>query len=369
MTIKVALIHDWLIGNAGGEKVLADLHLLFPSAPIYTLVSDKERIPPSLNDCLIYTSFLQNMPGVLKNHSKYLPLMPMAIEQFDLKGYDLILSSSSCAAKGVLVAPDQLHLCYCHSPARYVWDLHHEYIEHTQLSTFARRVFKLTAHYFRMWDVITSNRTDYFIANSQTTANRIRKYYNRESIIINPPVDTEFFKPSLSPGAGHFLMVGRVVPYKRFDLATRAFAHYGAPLHIVGDGPSLLKLKHEASKNIEFYGSLSDNEILALYQSCRALIFPGLEDFGIVPVEAMACGKPVIAFGQGGAAETVVDGVTGVLFYEQSVDSLLTAIKRFKELDEAGTFDPDVIRAHALQFGRKRFREQIKSFIGQFLDQ
>lgn len=368
MTIKVALVHDWLVGNAGGEKVLAEFHLLFPSAPIYTLILNKERVPPLLSDCLIYTSFLQNMPGALKNHSKYLPLMPYAIEQFDLKGYDLVISSSSCVAKGVIVAPDQLHLCYCHSPARYVWDLHHDYLAHTQLSTFGRNVFKITSHYFRLWDVVASNRVDYFIANSQTTANRIQKYYHRDSIIINPPVDTDFFKPAGSPSAGHFLMVGRIVPYKRFDLAVRAFAHYGASLNIVGTGPGLARLKQEATSNIEFFGELNDNEVLALYQSCRALIFPGHEDFGIVPVEAMACGKPVIAYGYGGAAETVVDGVTGVLFYEQSIDALLAAIKRFKELDEANAFDPDIIRAHALQFGRKRFREQIKSFIAQFLE-
>ena len=362
---KIAIVHDWLTSFGGAERCLILLHRLFPTAPIYTLVHDHRITPPELADAHIITSYLQRLPGALSNYQRLLPLMPYAIEQFDLSGFDLVISSSHAVAKGVLTHSAQRHLCYCYTPMRYVWDLYHTYLDNTKLSRFSGRVFRLTAHYLRQWDFAAAQRVDKFLAISETVRRRIKHTYGRDAPVVYPPVDTRFFTPEPEAQRGYYLVVSRLVPYKRVDLAVECFKYRTEQLLIVGEGPLLPRLRRQAGRGTEFLGAVSDEELRTLYQNCRALVFPGEEDFGLTPVECMACGRPVVAFNRGGAAETVVDGETGVLFDEQSAPALDMALDRL----EQGNWGWEACRQRARGFDQEIFLAKIRAAVEYLLGQ
>ena len=364
--MKVALVHDWLTGMRGGERVLEVLCELYPDADLYTLVYVKGQLSEAIEKMKIKTSFLQKVPGISKFYRSYLPLFPMAIEQFDLKGYELIISTSHCVAKGILPMPDSLHICYCFTPMRYIWDMYFEYFGGTRLG-FRKYFIPALTNYLRIWDVTSSKRVDSFIAISNHVQRRIKKYYGRDSAVIYPPVDCNFFQPSKEADRenDYFLMVTAMAPYKRIDIAIEAFNRLGRRLLIIGEGPGMRSLRKMAKTNVEFLGWLSDEKVKGFYQGCRAFIFPGEEDFGMTPVEAQACGKPVIAYGRGGVLESVVpfpkEKATGVFFHEPTAESLLQAIDLFER--NRDRFDPQEIRNNALPFDQKNFREKIRSFM------
>lgn len=356
--MKIAIVHYWLVGMRGGEKVLESLCELFPQADIYTHIYSSDACSSIINRQRVYTTFIAKIPGAIKNYQRFLPLMPLALEQLDLSNYDLIISSESGPAKGIIAAPHAIHICYCHSPMRYIWDMYHDYRKRAGIVT--RMLMPLFAHYLRIWDVTTSNRVDYFIANSQYVAKRISKYYHREASVIHPPVDMTGF--SLADRAEDFyLMVGQLVPYKRADLAVEAFNQSGKKLVIIGDGELAPSLRLQARPNIELLGRQPDAVIRDYYARCKALIFPGVEDFGIVPLEAMASGRPVIGFAKGGLLETVVDGKTGIFFHQQTAQSLNKAVEKYEQT--VHTFISGEIRDHASKFDKEIFKRSVSDFI------
>jgi glycosyltransferase involved in cell wall biosynthesis len=360
--IKVALVHDWLTGRRGGEKVLEVLAEQFPQAPIFTLFHLKGSQAEAIESREIRTSFLQNLPFLEKKYRYYLPLFPLAVELFDLGGFDLVISSSHCVAKGAIPSPDALHISYVHSPIRYAWNQYFAYFSPRQLSFFSRRVIPPVIHRLRVWDESSAARVDHFVANSKNVARRIRKYYRREADVIHPPADVSFFRPAPDlPKSPDFLIVSALVPYKRIDLAIAAFNRSGEKLKIVGTGPDFGKLRKMARPNIAFLGQVSDEDLVALYRRARALILPGEEDFGIAAVEAQACGTPVLAFGGGGALETVLPGQTGLFFAELTASSLGAALEKFRGLK----FNQTAIRAHAETFSRRAFQEKLAAYIEQ----
>lgn len=358
--MKVAIVHYWLNGMRGGEKVLESLCRIFPDADIYTHVYDRDRVSDVINRHSIQTTFISRFPQAIKRYQSYLPFMPIALEQLDLTGYDLVISSESGPAKGIVTNPDAVHVCYCHSPMRYVWDMYYEYFRD------AGRIKKLIGapliHYLKMWDYASAARVDHFIANSGYIAKRIGKLYRREAEVINPPVDFDSFAPSDSVD-DYYLVLGQLVAYKRADLAVEAFIKSGRRLVVVGEGELEKQLKTLAAgaENIEFRGRQPFDEIQKLYAQCRALVFPGVEDFGIVPLEAMASGRPVIAYGRGGVLDSVIDGKTGLFFHEQTPDALNAAIQLFESGDI--NFEPEVMREHARQFAVDVFEEKLKTSI------
>ncbi|MBM4264949.1 MAG: glycosyltransferase family 4 protein [Deltaproteobacteria bacterium] len=366
--MRVALVHDWLTGTRGGEKCLEVLCELFPEADLYTLVYVPEKVSPAIARMNIRPSWLNRLPLIARTYRYYLPLMPRAIEGFDLPGYDLILSSSHCVAKGVFPRR-ALHIAYIHAPMRYVWDQHDAYFASEGWS-LAQSGMALCRRYLQRWDVACADRVDYFVANSNNVGDKIRKLYGREATTIYPPVEVDRF---LLGGASkdYYLVVSALVPYKRVDLAIAACNRLGAPLKIVGDGPLRQRLQRLAGPNVEFLGWVHDQQLAQLYSDCKALLFPGEEDFGIVALEAQACGRPVIAYGKGGVLESVI-GVganvahpTGVFFPEQTEASLIEAIKGFER--SMSTFDPVCLRAHAAKFSRERFKDEIARFIAEKL--
>ncbi len=373
--MKVALVHDWLTGMRGGEKCLEALCQIFPEAEIFTLLHKRGSVSAEIESKKIDTSFIQRFPLAEKKYQHYLPLFPTAIEQFDLSGFDLVISSSHCVAKGVLTRPETCHICYCHTPMRYAWEMYYIYFDAQKMSWLSRRMVKYFMNYLRTWDEASAQRVDYFIANSRNVQKRIKKHYRQESEVIYPPVEVDSFEVSKNEG-DYFLIVSALVPYKRIDLAVLAFNRSGNRLLIIGEGSEKNRLTRLAQKNIEFLPWLKPEELKEHYAHCQALIFPGEEDFGIVPVEAQACGKPVIALGQGGALETVV-GVfpeealtfknkpTGIFFREQKVDSLLEAVRMFENME----FDPAVIRQNSMRFSSRIFKEKIKAFVGQKIEE
>jgi glycosyltransferase involved in cell wall biosynthesis len=356
--MRVALVHDYLNQYGGAERVLEAFGQLYPKAPIYTLLYDRKKTGYAFDQRRIYTSFLQKIPLVKSHHRPFLMLMPLAIEQFDLSQYDLVLSDSASYAKGIITSPKTLHVCYCHTPIRYAWDDSHKYIEEFGYPGPIKKIIPFFMNYIRLWDEQAAQRVDKFIANSHFVAKRIKKYYGREAEVIHPPVKTNLFYVSDNSDK-YFLMVGRFLPYKQFDLAIEAFNQLRLPLKIIGDGPDRKRLQKLAKNNIEFVGLVSDEKLKEYYAHCRAFIFPQEEDFGITAVEAMASGRPVIAYSAGGALEIIQEGITGLFFKEQSTDCLIEAIKKFK----ANDFDPKVIRQRAMEFDQERFKEKIKDFI------
>jgi len=358
--MKVAIVHEWLTTMGGSEKVILELKKLFPEAPIYTLVYNRKKLGKYFDKYSIITSNLQKNPLAQIKHQLFFKYMPRAFESFDLNDFDVVITSSSAFAKGVITSADSVHICYCHTPPRYIWDLTHEYLKN--YNVIIRGYLEKNFHYLRMWDTIAANRVDYFIANSKYVANRIKKFYKRNCYVIYPPVDTEYFTPAKDNEIeDYYLIVSRLVPYKRIDLAIEAFNQLSKRLIIVGDGPEYKKLKSIAKSNIEFLGYQPDEAVRDLYQRCKALIFPGIEDFGIVPVEVQACGRPVIALKKGGAVETVEEGKTGVFFERQDVESLKEAVYKFEQ--DIERFDKDYIRSHAEKFSAERFRMEFKDFL------
>ena len=365
-TMRTAIIHEWLVTLAGAESVLQSIYKLYPGT-IYTLFHDPQGIVGApFADAPIYMSMLQRLPFGKKHHRAFLPLYPMAIEQFDLRDHDLVISSSYAVAKGVLTSSDQLHICYCHSPMRYIWDLTFQYLEASGLkgglkSFIVRAIF----HYIRLWDQSSAIRVNEFIANSHYIAHRIQKCYNRTSTVIYPPVDVDKFSVA-GKKDDYFITVSRLVPYKRIDLTIQAFNELKLPLVVVGDGPARKQLEKIAHKNITFVGYLDEKALAEHLKKARAFVFSAEEDFGIVNVEAQASGVPVIALGRGGTLETVIRDKTGLFFYKQDVPSIIAAIKDF--LSKEHTFDPAVIRANAELFPRSRFEREFKKFVDDAWD-
>ena len=373
--MKVALVHDYLNQYGGGERVLGTFCEMFPRAPIFTLLYDEKLTGRAFRDRRVFTSFLQKIPGAKRYH-RWLPmLMPLAVEQFDLSSFDLVISNSASFAKGIITKPQTRHISYCMTPTRFLWDDSHRYLHDFRGVGTLRQSRWLNAdivpllaplflNYLRIWDQEASARVDQFVAISDFIKERIRKYYQRGSLVVHPPVDTAKFKIS-----GHiedyFLMVGRLVPYKRFDLAIRVFNELGWPLKIIGDGPEMNRLRRLALRqaqgrpNIEFLGLVSDHLLPSYYSRAKAVIFPQEEDFGIVPVEAMASGRPVIAFRAGGSLETVKEGESGVFFNEQTTEALLKVLADFNHLD----FDSQVIKARAVLFDKEIFKEKWREII------
>lgn len=357
--MKVALVHYWLTGMRGGEKVLEAFCELFPQADIFTHVCVPEALSPLLRQHRIQTTFVGRLPRASRWYKAYLPLMPMALESLDLSSYDLVISSESGPAKGVITRPDALHVCYCHSPMRYLWDLYPVYRQ--AMSRPARWFFVPVAHYLRMADVISAARVDFFVANSTFVQSRIRKFYRREAKILHPPVDTAFFSALPVQSGEYYLVAGQLVEYKNTALAVQACSQMGLPLVVAGDGPERSKLQALAGDFVRFTGRVDDVELRLLMSKSKALIFPGVEDFGLVPVEAMACGKPVIAFQQGGVLDTVLPGQTGVFFKEQTIPALQEVLEQFE--NQSWTFGAAAIQAHAAQFSRTVFMEKMKSYL------
>lgn len=353
--MKVAIVHYWLVTMRGGEKVVEVLCDIFPEADIFTLVHDPSKVSTKINSHKITTSFIQKIPFGVTKYQSYLPLHPFAIEQFDLSTYDLIISSESGVAKGVLAPPDACHICYCHSPMRYLWNMYNEYAG--GLSKWKRIMWALISNYMRQWDYANSQRVDYFIANSRNVQSRIRRYYARDSAVIYPPLDFQKFQPGRSED--FYLFVGQLNPYKKVDLAVRAFNQLGIKLVIIGAGPQHRELKRLAQSNVVLLGRQPNQVIIDYYSRCKGFVFPGEEDFGITPLEAMAAGKPVIAYARGGAIETVVEGKTGVFFSEQSVPSLLEAVKKAEGIE----WKPEHIREHAQQFDASVARAKLETYI------
>lgn len=358
MPKKVAIIHYWLVNMRGGEKVIEAMLDVFPEADIYTHVIDPDKISEAIKNRLAGTTFIQQLPQASKWYQYYLPLMPYALEQLDLRKYDLILSSESGPAKGVITSPDALHVCYCHSPMRYAWDMYHDYTEH--LSPLKKFLSAIMMHKLRLWDLASASRVDHFIANSSFVQKRIAKFYRRESEVIFPPVNIEDYYLAEETG-DFYLMVGQLVGYKNTRLAVEAFNKNRKKLVIIGMGEELESLKQLAEANVTFLGYQSSEVIRDHYARCQALIFPGIEDFGLVPVEAMASGRPVIALKKGGAVDTVVENKTGVFFNEATVASLNQAIMQFEA--KRDTFDAKNIRAHAKQFDVALFKQRLRDSV------
>ena len=357
--MKVALVHDYLNQMGGAERVVLAMHEIFPDAPLYTSIYDPKRVDPAFQKIDIRTSFMQKLPFVMKHHQPYLPFYPFAMENLDLRGYDLVLSSSSAFGKGVITRPETLHICYCHTPMRWCWN-YYEYVEREQIGKLARKILPLFITGLRIWDSTSAMRVDHFIANSPVVAERIAKYYRRDAIVIPPPVEASrfIFDPDTRP-EDYFLIVSRFLPYKRIDLAIQACNALQLPLVIIGSGRYERELRKMAGPTIRFLGRLSDTEVLHYYAHCRALLLPGEEDFGITPLEAQASGRPVIAYGAGGALTSVIDGITGAFFDEQTVESLMAVLATF----DGRTYDPETIRNHALEFDKPLFHRRILQFI------
>ncbi len=352
--LRVAIIHYWLVGMRGGEKVLESLCRMFPDADIFTHVYVPGQISPVITRHKVRTTSIARLPLASRMYQKYLPLMPRALEGLDLRGYDLVISSEAGPAKGVIAPPDALHLCYCHSPMRYIWDQYHVYREQSGFMT--RQFMSLVAPRLRLWDAVSAARVDGFVANSAHVAKRIEKYWRRPAEVVFPPVAVEEFAPvAAGERGGFYLWAGELASYKRPDIAIDAFTRMGKPLFVIGGpGKAEKALKRRAGKNVRFLGRVPFDTLRQYLASCKALIFPGEEDFGMVPVEAMASGRPVIAYGRGGALETVKDGHTGLLFKDQSVEGLIAAVQRF-EAEKLEDLDPAALVRHAAQFNEAAF--------------
>lgn len=355
---KIALVHDHLAQDGGAERVLKVLKEMYPEAPIFTSIFDRKNTNSFFAGQNIKTSFIQKMPFGVRRYQWWVGLMPLAMENHNLTKYDVIISSASAFAKGVITKPGSRHICYCHTPTRYLWTDTHSYIRELRVNPIVKSILLLTLKKLRMWDRLAAERVDFFIANSQTVRQRIKKYYNRDSEVIYPPVEVNNF--FVSPYPKKFYLAGsRLVPYKRIDLVVKAFSRLGIPLKVFGVGPEMKALKKIAKDNVEFLGRISDKQKRWLFANCIAYINPQEEDFGITAIEAMAAGRPVIAYRGGGAVETVKEGETGEFFDEQIWEEIADKIMRF----DADKYDPQIIKIHASQFSVERFTERIKEVV------
>jgi glycosyltransferase involved in cell wall biosynthesis len=357
---KLAIVHHWLLSMRGGEKVIEEMCQVWPDADIFTIVSRPDRISETIRAHKITNSFIQKIPKATSIYQNLLPLMPLAIEQFNLNQYDIVISSDTNVTKGVLTRPNTLHVCYCNTPMRYAWDMYHNYLEDPCLGRIKKWAMRLVMSRLRVWDLAASNRVDRFIGNSKCVRNRIQKHYRRESEVIYPPVDVDSFQPK-GQADNFYLVLGQIIPYKRIDIAVEAFNQNGKKLVIIGEGSELARLKKISRPNITFLGFAPLDVIRDHYQRCKAFIFPGEEDFGITPLEAQACGRPVLAFGRGGALETVQDETTGLFFSEQTSASLQEAIDRFESNPEI--FSVEACVKNAKSFSSAHFRRRIQSFV------
>jgi glycosyltransferase involved in cell wall biosynthesis len=362
--MKVALVHDWLTGMRGGEKVLEVLCELYPDADLYTLFHKPGSVSPLIERRRIETSFVQHLPFAASRYRWYLPLFPLAVTGFDFRGYDLVISTSHCAVKAIKAPPHVPHICYCHSPMRYAWDQFDAYFGPDRVGPLSSRflyrpIMTALAH----WDAATAPRVTRFVANSAYVADRIRRYYGRAATVVYPPVDTAFFQPGPPAADRHFLIVSALVPYKRIELAIDACSLAGVPLRIAGDGPDRARLEARATSQVTFLGPLTGEALRDEYRRAAAVLLPGEEDFGIVPVEAQACGRPVVAYGRGGAVETVQDGVTGALFGESTPGAMAAALARVAST----TFDASRLHAHAEHFSRERHAQGMRAVIADTL--
>lgn len=364
--LRVALCHYWFNGYGGGERVVEAIAEVFPQAHFFSLLAGEGHALPAVRGRLT-TSFVDRIPGAARWHRHFLPLYPFALEQFDFSDFDLVISSESGPAKGVITSPQTCHICYCHSPMRYIWDMYHQ--SRKSMNPVTRAIFSATAHYMRLWDFSTAARVDYFVANSRFIAARIRKCYRRESTVIHPPVNVSHGYVAADTD-DYYLVVSRFVPYKRVEVAIEACNRLRRRLRVVGDGPEYKALRDLAGPTVEFLGRLDESALHEIYARCRALLFPGEEDFGIVPVEAQSHGRPVIAYGRGGALETVIADLsgsddpassTGVFFPDPNVDSLCDAIQRFERLESR--FRPEFIRNSVERFSLERFKAEFATFV------
>ena len=353
--MRVAIIHYWLVGMRGGEKVLEALCRMFPQAEIFTHVYVPGNVSDTIRRHKVHTTSISRLPMAQFLYQKYLPLMPRALEEIDLTGFDLVISSEAGPAKGVIPPPEAVHLCYCHSPMRYIWDQYHVYRQSAGMLT--RQMMPRMASSLRMWDVASAARVDAFAANSNHVANRITKYWRREADVVHPPVAVADFQPVAAEDRGKFyLWAGELAPYKRPDIAVEAFTKLDLPLMVIGGpGKAERALAKTAGRNVRFLGHVTFDKLRRYLACCKALIFPGEEDFGILPVEAMAAGRPVIAYGRGGALDTVIDRETGLLFQDQSVEGLMHAVQQF-EAEGLEHLDPEVMVSHASRFDEAAFR-------------
>ena len=356
---KVAVIHDWLTGMRGGEKVLEEILQLYPEADLYTLFLEKNKISERISSHPIFVSRLNRNRWIRKYYQYFLPFFPCHVEEFDLQNYGLVISSSHCVAKGVIPAPEALHISYIHSTIRYAWDQYYSYFG--RLRGIRKSIVRRHISRLRTWDVASSARVDHFIANSQFVRERIWKYYRRQATVIHPPVDTDFFQPAVNPSRDYFLLVSALVPYKRIELVIQAFNGLGEKLCIVGKGSEEKHLQRLAAANIRFMGALAPDELRRLYQNARALVFSGIEDFGIAFVEAQACGIPVIAYDRGGVRDIIRHGQSGFLFAEQTMAALTDAVRQAMAM----TFDPVLLRQNGLKFSPDNFRRQLSQFIAE----
>jgi glycosyltransferase involved in cell wall biosynthesis len=363
---RVAIAHDWLTGMRGGEKVLEAICELYPEADLFTFVHVRGSVSPAIERHRITTSFVQRLPAPGRLYRHYLPLYPIAVELFDLEGYDLVISSSHCAVKSVVRRGAARHICYCHSPMRYAWDQFEAYFGEAQVGKWPNRVLKPVMAGLARWDAATAGRVDRFLANSQYVAGRIRRYYNRGSTVVYPPVDTEYFRPEVpGPSATGAMVVSALVPYKRIDLAIEACRKTRVPLRIVGRGPEEGRLRAAArGMDVEFLGWRTNDEIRALYRASSVVLLPGIEDFGIVPVEAQACGTPVVALAAGGAVETVIDGATGALVPVPDAEAFAAAIRHVVD----GRWDRGTIRRNAERFSKAAFTRAFETVVSDTMD-
>lgn len=358
--MRIALVHDYLVQYGGAERVLEAFSELFPYAPIYTLIYDREAMHGKFADKRIYTSFLQHLPFARKRHRLFPPLMPLAIEQFDFTKYDIVLSDSSSYAKGIITRPETLHVCYMHTPMRYAWDDCQKYAQDFGFPQMVKRLVPFFMSPIRLWDKASADRVDRFIANSQFVAKRIRKYYRKDALVIHPPVNVgNFYIAKPEDRKEYFLMVGRLIAYKRHDIAIEAFNRLKLPLKIIGRGPELERLKKIAGPTVEFLGRVPEEELPKYYAECRGFVFPQEEDFGIVAIEAMAAGRPLIAYRGGDIVEHMEEGRMGAYFDEQTADAIAEAVKRF----DGRSCDPEYIRSKALHFDKERFKATIKDYV------
>lgn len=362
MAEKVAIIHDWLNGMRGGEKVLEEMLGLYPAADIFTLFYEPAAVSPLIRSKKVTASRLNRNSLIRRHYRHFLPLFPRHIEAFDLREYSLVLSSSHCVAKGVVPAPDALHVSYIHSPMRYAWDQYYAYF--AGAGFWSRQIIAREISRLRAWDVSSAARVDRFVANSTYVRQRIRKYYRRDAVVIHPPVDTEFFRPGERPSRDYCLLVSALAPYKNVGLVLEAFRESGEPLVIVGKGPEGKKLRQKAAANVRMLPEVDANQLRELYQNARALVFAGVEDFGIAFAESQACGTPVVAFDRGGVRDIVLDRQTGVLFPEASASGLQAALAELARLDLSAA----LIRSHSLLFSSARFREEFGRLVSMGME-